>query len=230
MLGAPVRAIPALDNRLLASLPGAAAAALLQDLEPVHLLPGTCLWQTGSALSHAYFPASGVISLGCTTSSGEATELALVGDEGMAGVGSFMGDARAMHRAVARTFCLAYRMPAKDLRARFLEGGPLQNVLLAYALRLLGHISRSSICNLHHSLEQRLCRTLLESAERLHAATLPMTHDTLAELVGARRQGISEAAVKLRALGLIEDERGSIVLLDRCRLAAHACDCYSAML
>lgn len=220
---------PSLDNRLLAGLPPPACRALLRDAERVHFMPGTCMLEVGSPLTHAYFPSCGIVSLGYTAASGEAVELALVGDEGMIGVAGFMGEPRAAHRALVRTFCSAYRVPVKALRARFAEGGPLQEVLLRYAAWLMTQISHSSICNAHHTLEQRLCRTLLQVVEHRRCATVPMTHDVLAELVGARRQGISEAALKLRALGLIEYARGSIVVLDRAALAAHACDCYRAL-
>ena len=217
-------AFPPLDNELLASLP--AGHALAAELEPMPLLPGTCLGEAGSPLSHAYFPACGLVSLGYTAVNGETAELALIGAEGMIGVGGLAGEPRGMHRALVRTFCLAYRVPVKTLRACFAKGGPFQDALLAYALRLMMHISRTSMCNLHHSTEQRLCRTLLQAVDRLRSSTLPMTHDVLAELVGARRQGISEAALRLRALGLIEYARGNICVLDRAALAARACECY----
>ena len=221
--------LPSLDNGLLASLPPPARRALLFDAEQVHFTPGTCLLAVGSPLTHAYFPSCGLVSLGSTAANGEAVELALVGNEGMIGVASFMGEPRALHRALVRTFCSAYRVPVRALRARFAEGGPFQEVLLRYAARLITQISRTSICNMHHTLEQRLSRTLLQVLEHRGCETVPMTHDVLAELVGARRQGISEAALKLRALGLIEYARGSICVLDRAALAGRACECYGAL-
>ncbi len=224
----PGRVVASPDNRLLAGLP--AAQTFSAGLERVYLLPGTCLCEPGSPLAHAYFPACGLVSLGYMAANGQTAELALIGAEGMIGVSGLAGEGRATHRALVRTFCVAYRVPVKILRACFARGGPLQDALLAYALRLMTHISRTSMCNLYHSTEQRLCRTLLQSVDRLGCTVLPMTHDVLAELVGARRQGISEAALRLRALGLIEYGRGSVLVLDRHALAARACACYSALL
>jgi hypothetical protein len=111
-------------------------------------------------------------------------------------------------------------------RSKFAEGGVLQQAVLRYSLGLLLHISQISICNLHHTLEQRLCRSLLQSVDRVASDTLPMTQEVLAGLVGARRQGISEAVQKLRDRGLIAGGRGSITVLDRAGLLARACECY----
>ncbi len=224
---APARTVGLPDNRLLASLP---AGHALAAFEAVPLLPGTCLCEPGSSLSHAYFPACGLVSLGYTAMNGETAELALIGAEGMVGVNGLVGEPRATHRALVRTFGLAYRVPVKMVRSCFAKSGPFQDALLAYALRLMTQISCTSMCNLYHSVEQRLCRTLLQAADCLRSTTLPMTHDQLAELVGARRQGISEAALRLRTLGFIEYTRGSISVLHRPAVAARACDCYSALM
>jgi CRP-like cAMP-binding protein len=216
-------------NFLLAILPPAQLQALAPQLEHVYLTRGTCLYEAGDALGYVFFPTRGIVSLGYATAIGETGELAVVGPEGVIGVEAFLGSERSGHRAVVQTTCAAYRMRVGVARARFAEGGALQSVVLKYSLGLLLHISQTSLCNLHHSLEQRLCRSLLQGVDRVASNTLPMTQDVLAGLVGARRQGISEAVQKLRDRGLIAYERGSITVLDRSGLLACACECYGAV-
>ena len=216
-------------NYLLAILPPAQLQALSPHLEQVYLTRGTCLYEAGNPLNYIYFPTRGIVSLGYATANGETAELAVVGPEGVIGVEAFLGSEKSGHRAVVQTMCTAYRMRVSVAQARFAEGGALQNVVLKYALGLLLHISQTSLCNLHHSLEQRLCRSLLQGVERVASNTLPMTQDVLAALVGARRQGISEAVQKLRDRGLIACERGSITVLDRGGLLACACECYAVV-
>ena len=216
-------------NYLLAILPPAQLQALSPHLEQVYLTRGTCLYEAGDSLSHVYFPTRGIVSLGYATANGETAELAVVGPEGVIGVEAFLGSEKSGHRAVVQTMCTAYRMRVSVAQARFAEGGALQNVVLKYALGLLLHISQTSLCNLHHSLEQRLCRSLLQGVDCVASNTLPMTHDVLAGLVGARRQGISEVVHKLRARGLIAYERGSITVLDRAGVLASACECYAVV-
>jgi CRP-like cAMP-binding protein len=213
-------------NQLLAILPAAQLNALLPQLELVYLAQGTCLCDFGSSLNHVYFPARGIVSLGYVAANGDTTELALVGREGMVGVEAFLGTEKSSHRACVQTMCAMYRLPVKLAQSKFAEGGVLQQTLLKYALSLMLHISQTSICNLHHSLEQRLCRSLLQSVDRAGSNTLLMTQDMLASLVGGRRQGISEAIQKLRDRDLIACERGSITVLDRDGLLGIACECY----
>jgi CRP-like cAMP-binding protein len=214
------------QNRLLAMLPLAQRDALSQHLEHVYFTRGTCLYESGRSLSHVYFPTRGIVSLGYEAANGDGTELAVVGPEGVVGVEAFLGSEKSGHRAIAQTTCVAYQMRVGVARSKFAEGGVLQQAVLKYSLGLLLHISQTSICNLHHSLEQRLCRSLLQSIDRVASNTVPMTQDVLASLVGARRQGISEAVQKLRDSGLIGCERGSITVLDRAGLLARACECH----
>jgi CRP-like cAMP-binding protein len=222
-------ALNARRNHLLAMLPPAKLKALSPDLEQVYLTRGTCLYESGESLSHVYFPTRGIVSLGYAAANGETAEFAVVGPEGVVGVEAFLGSEKSGHRAVVQTMCTAYRMRVAVARSTFAEGGALQDVVLKYALGLLLHISQTSLCNLHHSLEQRLCRSLLQGVDRVGSNTLPMTQDVVAGLVGARRQGISEAMHKLRDRGLIAYERGSITVLDRAGVLASACECYAAV-
>lgn len=218
--------VPVGRNQLLAILPLAQRDALTQHLERVYFARGTCLYESGRSLSHVYFPTRGIVSLGYEAANGDGTELTVVGPEGLVGVEAFLGSEQSGHRAVAQTTCVAYQMRVGAARAKFAEGGALQQAVLKYCLGLLLQISQTSLCNLHHSLEQRLCRSLLQSVDRVGSSTVPMTQDVLASLVCARRQGISEAVQKLRDSGLIACERGSITVLDRASLLARACECY----
>jgi CRP-like cAMP-binding protein len=219
-------AVPLRQNQLLATLPAAQLHALQPHLEHVYLTRGTCLYEAGQSLPHVYFPTSGIVSLGYVAANGDTAELAVVGPEGVIGVEAFLGSEKSGYRAVVQTMCVAYRMRVGVARSKFAEGGALQKVVLKYSLGLLLYISQTSICNLHHSVEQRLSRSLLQCVDRVASNTLPMTQDVLASLVGARRQGISEAVQKLRDRNLITCGRGSITVLDRAGLLARACECY----
>jgi CRP-like cAMP-binding protein len=216
-------------NCLLALLPPAQLQALSPHLEQVYLTRGTCLYESGHSLSHVHFPIRGIVSLGYVAANGDTAELAVVGPEGVVGVEAFLGSEKSGYRAEVQTMCVAYRMRVGVARSKFAEGGALQQVVLKYSLGLLLDISQTSICNLHHSLEQRLCRSLLQGVDRVASNTLPMTQEVLAGLVGARRQGISEAVHKLRARGLIAYERGRITVLDRAGVLASACECYAVV-
>jgi CRP-like cAMP-binding protein len=222
-------AAPVAQNHLLAILPSDQLEALLPHLEPVYLERGTCLYETGDPLGHVHFLTRGIVSLRYAAPNGDTTQLALVGPEGVVGVEAFLGSRESGQRAVAQTFCTAYRLRVSVARARFAEGGVLQQALLKYALGLLLAISQTSFCNLHHSLEQRLCRSLLQGVDRVRSDTLPMTQDVLADVVGTRRQGINETVQKLRDRGLISCGRGSITVRDRAGLLARACECYVAV-
>ena len=217
-------------NHLLAMLPPAKLKALSPHLEPVYLPRGTCLHESGESLSYVHFPTRGIVSLGYATANGETAEIrrrrARRRDR-RRGISRF-GEIRPSDRGsddVRRVSHARQRGPLGLRRRR----SALQRAVLKYALDLLLHISQTSLCNLHHSLEQRLCRSLLQGVDRVGSNTLPMTQDVVAGLVGARRQGISEALHKLRDRGLIAYERGSITVLDRAGVLASACECYAAV-
>jgi CRP-like cAMP-binding protein len=216
------------DNRLLAALLAAEDAAALLE-RPTYLSRGEWLWEAGTPLTHVFFPVRGVVSLGYAGEGGDTAHLAFVGCEGVVGVESFLGAEKTSYRALVQFPGAAYRLKVSTLRRRLIHGKKAPDALLKYALALMLEISRSSLCNLRHSVEQRLCRSLLQGVDRAASSTLPMTQDEVAGLVGARRQGVSEAAQKLRDLGLIANGRGSITVLDRARLAARACECYGVV-
>jgi CRP-like cAMP-binding protein len=223
--GAPAGIFPA-QNALLAALPAAELAALEAELRPAYFARGASIAEQGGSAAHVYFVVSGVVSLGHTAANGESAEIAIVGREGVTGVEAILGAEDVSHRALAQTACLAYGLSTRTARSRFWERGAFYRVVVEYALNLMLQISHASVCSLHHTLEQRLCRALLQSADCLSSSTLPLTQDVLASLINGRRQGVSEALQKLRDHGLVTSGRGSIAVLDRAGLLARACDCY----
>jgi CRP-like cAMP-binding protein len=221
----PAGVFPA-QNALLAALPATELASLQAELRPAYLARGTSVAGQDSAITHVYFPVFGIVSLGHTAASGEAAEVAIVGRDGVTGMEAFLGAENASHRVLAQTACLAYGLPVRTAKSRFADRGVFYRVILEYALDLMLQISHASVCSLHHTLERRLCRALLQSADRLSSGTLPLTQDVLASLVNGRRQGVSEALQALRDQGLIASGRGSIAVLDRAGLLARTCECY----
>jgi CRP-like cAMP-binding protein len=215
-----------IDNALLAGLAADEYASLAKDLEPLYFAAGTCLCEAGSTLAHVFFPAHGIIALSYGAPNGDATALALVGREGMLGVEAFLGGTKAAHRAHVAFPCLAYCLP---LRRAAAPPRTLHEQAQRYALRLMAQISQIAVCNLRHPLEQRLCRVLLQSLDRVSGSTLPITHDDAAGLVAARRQAVSQAVRKLNDLGFIRSARGHTTILDRAGLVAHACECYGIL-
>jgi CRP-like cAMP-binding protein len=190
---------------------------------------GHSLYESGGQLQYVYFPISGIVSLLYVTALGNSAELAVVGSEGMIGVSLFMGGETTPNRAVVQSACLAYRLPAQALKAAFAEGGALQVILLKYTQALITQISQTAVCNLHHSVDQQLCRWLLLSLDRLPKNELHMTQELIANMLGVRRQGVTEAAGKLEKAGLIRYSRGLITLLDRPGLEQRACECYTVV-
>jgi CRP-like cAMP-binding protein len=218
---------PPSHNGILASLPAAEYDALTPELEWVHIPAGLYLDQFGGPVEHAYFPTQGIVSICHATESGECSELAVVGHEGMVSVTAFLSGQALSSRGLVRVPCLAYRLPAHRLKARFAEGGALQRVLLAYTQALILNISLTAVCNRRHTLEKQLCRWLLQSLDRMAARTLPVTQELIAQLLGVRRQGVTEAVRRLERLGVIALARGVITVRNYSGLLAHACDCYS---
>jgi CRP-like cAMP-binding protein len=220
----------AADNALLAALAAQEdCASVAKELEPIYLGPGHCLCEAGSALTHVFFPAHGMIALCSVAANGDATALALVGREGMLGVEAFLGRAKASHRAHVLFPCLVYRLPLRTLRNGALPIAALREHAQRYALHLMAQISQTAVCNLRHPLEQRLCRVLLQSLDCVSGSALPITHDNAAGLVAARRQAVSQAARRLNELGLIRSARGTTTVLDRAGLMARACECYGIL-
>jgi CRP-like cAMP-binding protein len=217
------------DNLLLAALPATVYQRILPQLELVEMDLGHSLYESGGQLQYVYFPITGIVSLLYVTAGGNSAELAVVGCEGMIGVSLFMGGETTPNRAVVQSACRAYRLPAQTLKAGFAEGGALQVILLKYTQALITQISQTAVCNLHHSVDQQLCRWLLLSLDRLPQNELHMTQELIANMLGVRRQGVTEAAGKLENAGLIRYGRGSITVLDRPGLEQRVCECYSVV-
>ena len=220
---------PPTHNQILAALPAADYDRLLPHLELVELGLGQSLYESGGHLQHVYFPVEGIVSLLYVTQGGNSAELAVVGCEGMIGVSLFMGGETTPNRAVVQSACKAYRLPAHVLKAQFAEGGALQLILLKFTQALITQISQTAVCNLHHSVDQQLCRWLLLSLDRLPENRLQMTQELIANMLGVRRQGVTQSAGKLEREGLISYSRGLITVLDRPGLEQRACECYAVV-
>ena len=226
----PTSGMPApTQNLILAALPAADYQKLLPQLELVEMPLGHSLYESGGHLNHVYFPVEGIVSLLYVTKGGSSAELAVVGREGMIGVSLFMGGETTPNRAVVQSACKAYRLPAHTLKERFAEGGALQLILLKFTQALITQISQTAVCNLHHTVDQQLCRWLLLSLDRLPENKLQMTQELIANMLGVRRQGVTESAGKLEREGLISYSRGLITVLNRPGLEKRACECYSVV-
>jgi CRP-like cAMP-binding protein len=217
------------QNLILAALPEVDYQRLLPQLELVEIGLGRPLYESGGHLQHVYFPIEGIVSLLYVTQGGNSAELAVVGKEGMIGISLFMGGETTPNRAVVQSSCRAYRLPASALKAHFAEGGALQLTLLKFTQALITQISQTAVCNLHHSVDQQLCRWLLLSLDRLPENRLQMTQELIANMLGVRRQGVTESAGKLEREGLITYHRGLITVLNRPGLEQRSCECYSVV-
>jgi CRP-like cAMP-binding protein len=232
-----------LHNHLLAALPEPEFSALAPHLELVTLPLGKMLYEPGEQLSHSYFPTTAIVSMHYVTESGASAETAGVGNEGMLGVSLFMGGESTSSSAVIQTAGVAYRLDRRILKAEFERGGALQKLLLRYTQALMTQMSQTAVCNRHHCVEQQLCRWLLLTLDRLEpnhltAANLAtsganrelvITQELIANMLGVRREGITEAAGKLQAAGLIRYRRGHIAVLARRGLERAVCECYGVV-
>jgi CRP-like cAMP-binding protein len=217
------------QNRLLALLPEQDFAALRPKLRFVQFPLGASLYESGGSLSHVYFPTRGIVSLLYVTQNGDSAELAVIGCEGMVGVSLFMGGETTPNRAVVQAACDAYQLHARDLKEKFAEGGMFQLLMLKFTQALITQVSQTAVCNLHHTIEQQLCRWLLLSLDRLPGNAIQMTQELIANMLGVRRQGVTEAARKLENNGIIEYSRGLITVRDRGALQKRCCECYAAV-
>ena len=218
-----------LSNQLLAALPPGDYQRLAPSLESTHMKLGHSLYESGARQAYVYFPVSGIVSLLYVTSAGASAELAVIGCEGMIGIALFMGGETTPNRAIVQSACDAYRLKAATLKEEFARGGPVHLQLLKYTQALITQISQTAVCNRHHSVEQQLCRWLLLSLDRLAGDELKMTQELIANMLGVRRQGVTEAAGALERNGLIRYQRGSIVVLNRPGLEARVCECYGVV-
>jgi CRP-like cAMP-binding protein len=214
------------QNHLLAALPEADYARLQPSLELVPMPLGHVLYESGNQLQHVFFPTDCIVSLLYVMEDGHSAEIAVVGYEGIVGVALFMGGETTPSRGIVQSAGHAYRLPGKLLKEEFFRAGPLQRLLLRYTQALLTQMAQTAACNRHHSVDQQLCRWLLLSLDRLSSDELVMTQELIANMLGVRREGVTEAAGQLQKLGLIHYSRGRIKVLDRPGLERKACECY----
>lgn len=217
------------DNHLLAMLPPDEYERIRDSLELVHLPLGDSVCEPYIEMKHVYFPVDSIVSLLCVMEDGGSAEIAVVGFEGIVGVSLFMGGETTPSRAVVQSAGHAYKLPGNILKAEFYRGGPMQRLLLRYTQALLTQMAQTAVCNRHHTLDQQLCRWLLLSHDRLGANELLMTQELIANMLGVRREGVTEAAGKLQKAGLIEYHRGHITILERAGLEARTCECYAVV-
>jgi CRP-like cAMP-binding protein len=217
------------QNHLLAALPVPESERLYRHLEPVVLPLGDVLYESGDRLQYVYFPIASIVSLLYVMADGASAEIAVVGNEGIIGIALFMGGETMPNRAVVQSAGHAYRLKGQLLKEEFNRAGELQHLLLRYTQALLTQMSQTAVCNRHHSVDQQLCRWLLLSLDRLPSNELKMTQELIANMLGVRREGVTEAAGKLQNAGLIHYSRGQITVLDRPRLEARACECYQVV-
>jgi len=217
------------QNHLLAALPAQDFARLSANLELVPMPLGHVLYESGSELRQVYFPTTAIVSLLYVMIDGASAEIAVVGNEGIIGVALFMGGETMPNRAVVQSAGHAYRLRGQLLKEEFNRSGQMQHLLLRYTQALLTQMAQTAVCNRHHSLDQQLCRWLLLSLDRLPSEELVMTQELIANMLGVRREGVTEAAGDLQRAGLIRYQRGRIAVLDRTGLEARACECYGVV-
>jgi len=216
-------------NQLLASLPAADLPRWLSMLEAVELPLGQVLCESGSTLSHVYFPSTAIVSLLYVMENGASAEIAVVGNEGIVGISLFMGGGSTPSRAVVQSAGQGFRLTAEAIKREFNRAGPVMYLLLRYTQALITQMAQTAVCNRHHSLDQQLCRWLLLSLDRLSSNELVMTQELIANMLGVRREGVTESALKLQQAGLIRYARGRISVLDRGGLERRTCECYAVV-
>jgi CRP-like cAMP-binding protein len=213
-------------NSLLSTLPQEEYERLSPHLELVRLTPGKILYHAGDSVRHAYFPKGGMICLLSTTESGRTIEVAMIGNEGMAGIPIILRSGAAPYHVMVQLAGNALRIKAGALRTEFDRGGHLQHLLLRYTHALLTQIAQSAACNRFHTVEERLCRWLLVSRDHVQSDTIRLTHEFLADMLGTPRSSVTAVAVTLQSEGMITYRRGSITILDRPAMEAASCECY----
>ncbi len=214
------------QNYLLAALPEDIFGRISLSLEPVTMPLGNVLYEPGCQLQHVYFPTTAIVSLHYVMESGASAEIAGVGNEGIVGISLFMGGNTTAHLATVYTGGFGYRLKARLLIEEFNRTGPLMRLLLRYTQALMTQMSQTAVCNRHHSVQQQLCRWLLLTLDRLPSNELTITQELIANMLGVRREGITEAAGNLQRAGLISYRRGHISVLDRSGLESLTCECY----
>ena len=213
-------------NLLLAALPAADWLRWSPHLEPIEMPLGMVLCESGDTASHVFFPTTAIVSLLNVLKSGASAEIAIVGNEGVAGIPLFLGGASTRSRAVVQSGGEGFRMKSQMMKEEFIRA-PVMHLLLRYTQALIAQIGQTAVCNRHHSLDQQLCRWLLLSLDRLETNEILMTQELIANMLGVRREGVTESAIKLQQAGVIHYSRGRITVLDRHRLEGRACECYA---
>jgi CRP-like cAMP-binding protein len=216
-------------NHLLDALPLADVQRWMPLLESVDLPLGHVLYESGEALTHVYFPTTAIVSLLYVMENGASAEIAVVGNEGIVGVSLFMGGESTPSRAVVQSAGHGFRLKANIMKEEFNRAGPVLHLLLRYTQALITQMAQTAVCNRHHTLDQQLCRWLLLSLDRLRGNQLVMTQELIANMLGVRREGVTEGALKLQRAGLISYVRGHITVLDRDGLEERTCECYGVV-
>jgi len=225
----PNEKMPIAANQLLAALPAAEMARWRSQLEWVELPLGEVLHESGQTPRYAYFPTTAIVSLLYVMENGASAEIAVVGHEGLVGVPLFMGGQSTLSRAVVQSAGQGFRLSSRALKDEFDRAGPVMHLLLRYTQALITQMAQTAVCNRHHSLDQQLCRWLLLSLDRLPGNELVMTQELIANMLGVRREGVTEAALKLQKAGLIRYARGHITVVDRVGLEGRTCECYDVV-
>ncbi|MET0312632.1 MAG: Crp/Fnr family transcriptional regulator [Burkholderiaceae bacterium] len=216
-------------NHLLAMLPPDDFQRMLPAFERLDLRLGTVLYESGGTMTHFYFPTTAIVSLLHILENGSSAEIAVVGREGLVGISLFMGGGSTPSRAVVQSAGQAYRLPSRMLMQEFNRAGGAMRLSLRYTQALITQMAQTAVCNRHHSLDQQLSRWLLLSLDRLDGNDIVMTQELIANMLGVRREGVTDAALKLQRKGYIRYARGRITVLDRDGLEATACECYSVV-
>jgi CRP-like cAMP-binding protein len=224
-LRAPVANSPH-QNHLLDALPATDYARIAPQLELVSMGLGDVLYEPGTKLRHVYFPTTCIVSLLYVMENGASAEIAIVGNEGILGISLFMGGDTTPSRAVVQSEGHAFRLKSELLKSEFARFGPMMQLLLRYTQSLITQMAQTAVCNRYHTVDQQLCRWLLLSLDRLQSNELSMTQELIANMLGVRREGVTEAAGKLQAAGLISYRRGKIKVIDRCGIEGRTCECY----
>jgi CRP-like cAMP-binding protein len=217
------------QNHLIDALPAGDFARLAPQLEHMELKLGDVLYEPGARMRYVYFPTTAIVSLLYVMENGASAEIAIVGNEGILGISLFMGGDTTPSRAVVQSAGFGYRMKAQMLKDEFSRFGPFMHLLLRYTQALITQMAQTAVCNRHHTVDQQLCRWLLLSLDRLASSELTMTQELIANMLGVRREGVTEAAGKLQDAGLITYRRGKITVLDRAGLQLRSCECYEVV-
>jgi len=217
------------QNHLLAALSEAECQRIYPYLQLVSMPLGKVLYEPGESLRHVYFPADCIVSLLYVMENGASAEISVVGNEGLVGIALFMGGETTPSRAIVQSAGRAYRLIGQRLKDEFHRAGAMQLLMLRYTQALITQMAQTAVCNRHHSVDQQLCRWLLLSLDRLSSTRLTMTQELIANMLGVRREGVTEAAGKLQKAGVIKYSRGEITVLDRPKLEAMCCECYAVV-